>query len=68
MCFPKPQISFKKLGHYLFILSQLWLTSHLRSADVLLDTGTPGTSREIYGGDADDGTRTDNLSVIKQVL
>ena len=25
---------------------------------VLLDTGTAGTSREIYGEDADDGTRT----------
>ena len=25
---------------------------------VLLDTGTPGTSREIYSDDADDGTRT----------
>ena len=24
----------------------------------LLDTGTPGTSREIYSEDADDGTRT----------
>ena len=25
---------------------------------VLLDTGTPGTSREIYSEDADHGTRT----------
>ena len=25
---------------------------------VLLDKGTPGTSREIYSEDADDGTRT----------
>ena len=25
---------------------------------VLLDTGTPGTSREIYNEDADDETRT----------
>ena len=25
---------------------------------VLLDTGTPGTSREIFNEDADDGTRT----------
>ena len=24
---------------------------------VLLDTGTPGTSREIYSEDGDDGTR-----------
>ena len=27
---------------------------------VLLDTGTPGTSREIFSEDADDGTRTCN--------
>ena len=26
----------------------MWLTSHPRSTVVLLDTGTPGTSREIY--------------------
>ena len=32
----------------LFIISQLWLTSHPRSTVVPLDTGTPGTSREIY--------------------
>ena len=31
---------------------------------VLLDTGAPGTSREIYSEDADDGTRTRNSSVI----
>ena len=29
---------------------------------VLLDTGTPGTSREIDSEDADDGTRTRNSS------
>ena len=28
---------------------------------VLLDRGTPGTSREIYSKDADDGTGTRNL-------
>ena len=39
------------------IISQLWLTSHPRSTVALLDTGTPGTSREIYSEDADDGTR-----------
>ena len=54
--------------HYVFVISQLWLTSHPRSTEVLLDTGTPGTSREIYSEDADDGTRTpqlrnDNVSV-----
>ena len=31
---------------------------------VLLDTGTPGTSREIYSEDADGETRTRNPSVI----
>ena len=50
------------LHHYIFIVSQLLLTSPLRRAVVLLDTGTPGTSREIYSEDADDGTRTRNLS------
>ena len=40
----------------MFIISQLWLTSHPRSTEVVLDTGPPGTSREIYSEDADDGT------------
>ena len=31
--------------HYIFIISELWLTSHSRSTVVLLNTGTPGTSR-----------------------
>ena len=46
--------------HYLFIISQLRLTSHprIRSAVVLLDKGTPSTRREIYCEDVDDGTRT----------
>ena len=39
--------------HYIFIISQLRLTSHPRSTVVLLDTETSGTSREIYGEDAD---------------
>ena len=34
--------------HHIFIISQLWLTYHPRSTVVLLDTGTHGTSREIY--------------------
>ena len=41
--------------YYIFIISQLWLTSHPRSTEVLLDAGTLGTSREIYSEDADDG-------------
>ena len=35
---------------------------------VLLDTETPGTSREIYSEDADGETRTRNSSVINRVL
>ena len=35
---------------------------------VLLDTGTPGTSREIYSQDASGETRTRNPSVINRVL
>ena len=40
----------------MFIISQLWLTFHPRSTVVLLDSGTPGTSRKVYSEDADDGT------------
>ena len=54
------ELSNRWIDHYIFIISQLWLTSHPRSTVVLLDTGTPDTSREIYGEDADDGTRTCN--------
>ena len=39
-----------------------WLLMHQRSTAVLLDTGTPGTSREIFNEDADVGTRTRNPS------
>ena len=42
----------------MFIISQLWLITHPRSTMVLLDTGTPGNSREIYSENADDGTQT----------
>ena len=35
---------------------------------VLLDTGTPNTSREILSEDADGETQTRNPSVINQVL
>ena len=48
-------VSEADLHHYIFIIAQLWLTSHLRSTVVLLDTGTPGTSKEVYSEDADDG-------------
>ena len=48
-------------NYYIFIISQLWLTSHPRSIVVLPDTGTPGASREIYSEDADGETRTRTL-------
>ena len=47
----------------IFIISQLWLTSHPRSTVVLLDTGASGNSREIYSEDANDGTRSIKLPV-----
>ena len=56
------------LFHYMFISSQLWLTSHPRSTVVLLGTGTPDTSREIYSEDADGETRTRNPLVITDAL
>ena len=56
------------LFHYIFTISQLWLTFYPRSTEVLLDTGTPGTSGEIYSEDADDGIRTRNPSVVNRVL
>ena len=61
-------LSNENMLRHLFIISQLWLTSHPRSTVVLLDTGTPGTSKEIYSEDADDVTRTRNPSVINRVL
>ena len=48
--------------------SELCLTSDPRSTVVLLDKGAPGTSREIYSEDGDDGTRSCNPSVISRVL
>ena len=62
-CIPK-----KFEPHYIFIISQLWLTSHPRGTVVLLGTGTPGTSREICSKDADDETRSRDPSVINRVL
>ena len=56
------------LFHYLFISSQLWLTSRPRSTVVLLGSGTPDTSREIYSEDADGETRTRNPLVITDAL
>ena len=56
------------LHHYIFIIFQLWLTSHLRSTMVLLDTGSPGTSKEIYIEEADGETRTGIPSVKNSVL
>ena len=50
----------------MFIISQLWLTSHPRSTVVLQDTETPGTSREIDSEDADEGARTRSPSVLNR--
>ena len=58
----------KNFHHYIFIISQLWLTSHPRSTVVLLDTGTPGTSRQIYSEDADGETRTRSPWITNPVL
>ena len=54
------------LHHYIFIISQLWLTSHPKSTVVLLDTGTLGTSREIYSEDADGEIWTCNPWITNQ--
>ena len=53
---------------YIYIISQLRLTSHPRSIVVQLDTGTPGTSREIYSEDANGETGTRNPWITKAVL
>ena len=47
--------------HYVFIISQLWLTSHSRSTEVL-DTGTPGTSRKSASSSPIIGILTVNFS------
>ena len=52
----------------MFLISQLWLTTHPRSTADPPDTGTPDTSREIHSEDADDGTQTGNGSVINLAL
>ena len=54
--------------HYIFIISQLRLTSHPRSIVVLLDTEIPGTSREIYSEDIEGETRTRNPWITNTVL
>ena len=56
------------LQFYIFVISQLWLSSHPRSTMVLLDTGIPEASGEIHIEDADGKTRTRNTSVINRVL
>ena len=56
------------LHNYIFIIAQLWLTSHPRTTVVLLDTGTPGTSKETFSEDAEGEIRTLNPSVTNRVL
>ena len=57
-----------KTHHYIFIIAELWLTYYPRNTVVPLDTGTPGTSREIFSEDADDETRISSsfLSSVQQ--
>ena len=55
------------LHHYIFIISRVRLTSHMRSKVVLLDTGTPGTSRKMYSEDVDGETRTHNSWITNTV-
>ena len=43
-------------------------TSHLRGTVVLLDTGTPGTSRETYSEDEGRETQTHNQWITNQAL
>ena len=40
------------MHHCIFVIAKLWLASHQRSTMVLLDTGSAGTSREIFSEDA----------------
>ena len=49
---------------YIYYFSTVIDFSSARSTVVLLDTGTPGTSREIYSEDADGETRTHKPSVL----
>ena len=53
---------------YMFIISQLWLTSHPRSTVILLDTETPSTSKEIYNDDAKGETGTHNPWITNPML
>ena len=50
------------------LISQLWLTTHPKSTMVPPDTGTPGTSREIYNENAGDGTQIGNPLAMNLVL
>ena len=56
------------LHHSIFLISQLWLTSHPRSTVVLLDTEGPGTSREFYRVDEENEPLTRKPFNWKSVL
>ena len=60
----KQQYMYFQIDYLFSIIICLSIISHPRSTVVLLDTETPGTSRQIYSEDADDGTRTHNPKVI----
>ena len=46
----KVQIKIDSFHHYIFVIAQLWLTSHPRSTVVLLDTGTQYQQRKGMSG------------------
>ena len=57
----------RNVSLYIYHLSTV-IGSHPRSTVVLLDTGTPRTSIEIYSEDADGETRTRNPWITNPVL
>ena len=54
--------------HYIYIISQLRLTSQLKSTVVLLYTGTPGASSKIYNENTSGETETRNPWITKPVF
>ena len=56
------------LNYYIFLISQLWLTSHQWSTVVLLYTETACTSRQIYSEDAEGEDRTRNTWITNPVV
>ena len=59
-----------KNNHSTLIISQLSITSHSRSTVVLLNTGTPGNSREINseGADGESSSLTIGILTVETLL